>query len=145
VSIASRRRGGGGDGGDLEGWESARVCVGGGKSVWLAARRSPRSFSDVPRGTGAPDLRPWRRGQHGVADDSIGLDNWPAPFLGAPVRAHFRCRPPKCYRGRYRGRRWRCSHIVLTPRFITISLSQPQDRRLVWVEMNSDHSNLYHR
>jgi hypothetical protein len=68
-------RGDEGDSSDLEGWESARVWVGGGKSVCLAARRSPRSFSDVPRGAGVPDSRHTRRDRHGNADDSIGLKN----------------------------------------------------------------------
>jgi hypothetical protein len=78
VSIASRGRDGGG--GDLEGWKSARAWVGGGESVHLASRRSPRAVSDVSRGAGVPDPRPLRRGRHGVADASIGLENYPAPF-----------------------------------------------------------------
>jgi hypothetical protein len=74
VSIASSGRGADGDGGDLEGWESARAWVGGEKSVCLAAMRSPRSFSDVPRVAGAPDSHPSPRSRHGVTDDSIRLE-----------------------------------------------------------------------
>jgi hypothetical protein len=36
--------------------------------------------SDVLRGAGAPDLHPRRRGRHGVAGASIGLENAPALF-----------------------------------------------------------------
>jgi hypothetical protein len=31
---------------------------------------------------GVPNSRPWRRGRHGVAGESIRLENWTAPFGG---------------------------------------------------------------
>jgi hypothetical protein len=104
VSIASKERDG--DDGDLEGWESAWAWVGGRKSVCLAARRSPRSFSEVPRAADAPGSPPWPRGRHGDAGDSIGLET-----LGA----HW-CEPrnhadPKTLSGQLSDRRCRCSYI----------------------------------
>jgi hypothetical protein len=35
-------------------------------------RRIPRPKFSASRGAGAPDSRPWRRGRHGVAGDSLG-------------------------------------------------------------------------
>jgi hypothetical protein len=49
----------------------------------------------VPRGAGAPDLHPWPRGQHGIADASIGLKNRPTPFTTHRCEPIFAAGPQK--------------------------------------------------
>jgi hypothetical protein len=77
--------------------------------VCLAARRSPHSFSDVPRGADAPDSRHWRRGRHVIAGDSIMLENWPAPF-GALLCEPIFAAGSRNAIGTAMGGRWRCSY-----------------------------------